>query len=192
VVLNTNSRYKRIAYNPITALQALVPRSGLDHAEALVIAEVQATALLKMIQAEQPPAPIKDLARHLDVVTKYDPEARPIGYHNMQHDTWYIGYGDEAVTGRDATIAHQLKRIIDAPFGDSLYPPVEVMATTLRQYYVAEYFATCLTLPARWVERAWRREEHDVRQLAELFAVTPEAMLFRLKTLRLVGPGYEL
>jgi len=38
--LDAKTRYMRITYNPMTALQALVPRSGLDHAEALVLAEV--------------------------------------------------------------------------------------------------------------------------------------------------------
>ena|SRR2546429_323718 len=146
-----------------------------------------------MIQLEQPPVRVEDLARHLDIVTKHDPEAGVIGYHGMQEDgTWYVGYGDETATSRDATVAHQLKRIIDAPFGDSLYPPCDVMATMLRKHYVAEYFAVCLTLPTRWVERAWRRGEQDVEALAELFAVTPESMLFRLKTLRLVEQGVEL
>jgi predicted transcriptional regulator len=174
------------------ALQALVPRSGLDNAEALVIAEVQATVLLRMIQANQPPAPMDVLARHLDIITKYDPEAGEVGYHGFDDETWYIGYGDEAVPSRDATIAHQIKRIIDTPFGDGLYPPSEVMGTTLRKHYVAEYFAMCLTLPARWVDRAWRRGDHDARQLAKLFGVTPAAMLFRLKVMRLVKPGVEL
>ena len=182
----------RITYNPMIALQALVPRSGLDYAEALVIAEVQATALLRMIRAKQPPAPVDMLARHLDVITKYDPEAGVVGYHGFDDENWYIGYGDEAAPSRDATIAHQLKRIIDSPFGDSLYPPVGVMATTLRKHYVAEYFAMCLTLPARWADRAWSQGDHDVRQLAELFGVTPEAMLFRLKGMRLLKPGVEL
>jgi hypothetical protein len=189
VVLTTNGRYKRIAYNPMTALQALVPRTALSHSEALIVAEIQATALLKMLQIEQPPAPVLKLARHLDVVTRHDPEAGTIGYCGIQDGTWYICYGDKTLASRDATVAHHLKRIIDAPFGDSLYPPIDVMATRLRQYYVAEYFATCLTLPARWVERDWRRGRQNVDSAAGSFGVTREAMLFRLKVLRMIGPS---
>jgi hypothetical protein len=189
--LKAKSRYEHIAYDPLLALRALVPRNGLDHAEALVVAEVQATALLKMAEVERPPVPMPALVQLLAVVTAYDPEAGVIGYHELRDGTWHIRYGDANEVGRDATVAHQLKRILDAPFGDAQYPPVEVMATMLRKHYVAEYFALCLTLPRRWVEQAWRREP-DVRRLAELFGTTPESMLFRLKTLRLMEPGYEL
>ncbi len=188
----TKRRYKHITYHPMSALQALVPRCGLDHAEALAIAEVQATALLKMVDVERPPVPVLELAEHLDVVCEHDPAAGVIGYCELRDEVWHISYGDVSPPGRDATIAHQLKRILDSPFGNALYPPVEVMATTLRGYYAAEYFAMCLTQPQRWVEQAWRRQDQDVGRLAELFGTTPESMLFRLKTLRLVEPGVEL
>src|SRR2546430_17148800 len=104
-----------------------------------------------MTRQEQPPVRVEDLARHLDIVTKHDPEAGVIGYHGMQEDgTWDVGYGDETATSRDATVAHQLKRIIDAPFGDSLYPPCDVMAAMRLKHYVPEYFAARLPLPPRW------------------------------------------
>ncbi|SRR6266536_3477214 len=186
------TRYQRITYNPLLALQALIPRSGLDHTESLTIAEVQATALLKMVGVIQPPVPVLILSEHLDVGTECDPTAGVVGYHRLRDDAWCIGYSDESPAGRNATIAHQIKCILDEPFGDALYPPVAVMATLLRKHHVAEYFAQCLTLPGQFVQQGWCRGDRDVEQLAELFGVSTASMLFRLKTLRLVEPGCEL
>jgi hypothetical protein len=187
------ARLKRIAYNPIFALQALVPRTGLDHTEALIVAEVQATALLKMVGAVRPPVPVLILARHLDVASEYDPTAGELGYHTPLRDTWCIGYSDPTPSERDATVAHQLKLILDAPFDDDeLYPPRWVMTPLLRKHHVAEYFAVCLTMPGAWVQQICRDGEPDVHSLALLFGATPNAMLLRLKSLRLVEPGYEL
>ncbi len=63
------------------------------------------------------------------------------------------------------------------------------MAPLLRKHHVAEYFAQCVTMPGAWVQQAWRRGERDVDGPAPLYGTTPDAMLFRLKTLRLVEPG---
>ncbi len=118
------ARLKRVVYNPITALQALVPRSGLDHTEALTVAEVQATALLKMVGVVRPPVPVLILAQHLDVTCEHDPSVGGLGCHTARDETWCIGYGDPDPSQRDATVAHQLKLILDAPFDvDELYPP---------------------------------------------------------------------
>jgi predicted transcriptional regulator len=115
-----------------------------------------------------------------------NPTAGVVGYHELRDDRWHICYGDAMPSARDATVAHQLKLILDEPFGNRLYPPTEAMATAVRKSYVAEYFAMCLTLPGHWVEQAWHDGERDVEQLATLFGTSAEAMRFRLKTLRLV------
>src|SRR6266536_776448 len=78
------TRYQRITYNPLLALQALIPRSGLDHTESLTIAEVQATALLKMVGVIQRPVPVLILYEHLDVGTECDPTADVVGYHRLR------------------------------------------------------------------------------------------------------------
>jgi len=186
-------RLKQIAYDPIPTLQTLVPRTGLDHTEALIVAEVQATALLKMVGVVQPPVPVLILAQHLDVECVHDPAAREIGYHQERGDSWCVGYGDLTPAGRDATVAHQLKLILDAAFDiDELYPPVAVMAPMLRRHHVAEYFAQCLTMPGAWVQQAWRRGERDGELLAERFGVSTASMMFRLRTLRLGEAAREL
>jgi hypothetical protein len=188
-----SGKLQQISYNPIQALQALVPRTRLDHGEGLVVAEVQATALLKMVGVVRPPVPVLLLARHLDVTCQHDPAAGEIGNHRLQDGSWCVGYGATTSSDRDATVAHQIKLILDAPFDvRELYPPVAVMSPVLRKYHAAEYFAQCLTVPGRFVQLAWRDGQRDVYELAELFGVTPKGMLFRLKTLRLMEPEREL
>jgi IrrE N-terminal-like domain len=183
-------RFRQVTYNPIRALQAFVPRTGLDHTEALIVAEVQATILLKMVGVIQPPVPVLILAQYLDVVYEHDALAGEVGYHVLRGDTWHIGYCDPNPSERNVTVAHQLKLVLDAPFDlDELYPPVAVMAPLLRKHHVAEYFAQCLTMPGAWMQQAWRRGDRDVERLAELYGVSAAQMLFRLKTLRLVELG---
>ncbi|MET7395960.1 ImmA/IrrE family metallo-endopeptidase [Dactylosporangium sp. NPDC005572] len=153
--------------------------------------EVQAGVLLKMVGVVRPPVPVPILAEFLDIACEHDEALGVLGHHAPDGDSWRIGYGDPTPLARNATVAHQLKLILDAEFDEGeLYLPVAVMAPRLRKHHAAEYFAQCLTMQSQMVQQAWcRGQEIDV--LAEEFDVTPEAMLFRLKTLKLVESAYE-
>lgn len=179
--------HKRAMFDPMLTLQALIPRSSLERAEALAVAEVQATALLKLACVRKPPVPVLTLAHYLGVVTEHKRSAGALGHHERRGDRWYIGYGDLTPAARDATVAHHLKLILDEPFGDRLYPPSDAMPSQIRKHHVAEYFAVCLTIPGHWVEQSWHDGEHDVEGLADRFGTSNEAMLFRVRALRLVA-----
>lgn len=179
-------RHRRAMLDPMLALQALVPRSSLESAEALTVAEVQATALVKLACIKEPPVPILDLANFLGVVTEREPAANVLGTHRMRGGVWHVGYGASTPAARDATVAHQLKLILDEPFGDRLYPPSDSMPTAVRKHHVAEYFAVCLTMPAHWVEQSWHDGERDLEGLAGRFGTSSEAMQFRIRAMRLL------
>jgi hypothetical protein len=177
----------------IRELRGLVPDRGLEHAEALFMAEVQATRLLRLAKVVEPSVPVTEIAGRVGVTVGHDADQQCMGRAESQVDgTWHISFKDARLPHQNAIIAHELKHIVDYQHGVALYPPVDVMATEYRWHYVAEYFATCLTLPRAFVERSWYRGEQDAQQLAELFETTPEAMLSRLRTLRLIEPDSGL
>lgn len=51
---------------------------------------------------------------------------------------------------------------------------------------LADYFATCVLLPADWVTEAWTRSHHSLAKLAEEFQVPEVAAWVRLKTRGLI------
>jgi hypothetical protein len=174
-------------------IAALAPRRGLDHAESLTIAEVQATELLRLGGIVGPPVSVVDIARRCDVWVSHDPTADELGVaFPGPGGTWHIRFPSDHPADREVTVAHQLKRILDQADEVVLYPPINIMTTAVRKHYVAEHFATCLTLPHEWIERVWRAGQQDVTQLARLLCTTPTAMMQRLQVLRLVGPDIEL
>src|SRR5262245_52793080 len=110
-------QHKRAMFDPTLVLQALVPRSSLDRPDALTVAEVQATALLKMAGVSEPPVEVLELARYLGVHTDHVSAAGALGNHRLDDDGWHIEYGDLTPAARDATVAHQIKLVLDEPFG---------------------------------------------------------------------------
>lgn len=166
---------------------SLVPNRQLTHGEALVVAEIQAMKLLRLGDVLKPPVPVADLAKRAGVVIEYRPFVDEVGALVSRNGRWHIRHASLDKPSIYATVAHQLKILLDQPFGDHLYPHQDVMAPQLRRHHVAEYFATTLTMPHEWIEQLWRQGEHDLKALARLFATTPSAMAFRLRALRLIG-----
>ncbi len=166
---------------------SLVPNRQLTHGEALVVAEIQAMRILRLGDVLKPPVPVVELAKRAGIVIEYRPLIDEVGSLTSRNGRWHIRHASLDKPSIYATVAHQLKILLDHPFGDHLYPYQDVMAPRLRRHHVAEYFATSLTMPHEWIEQLWRQGEHDIKALARLFATTPSAMAFRLRALRLIG-----
>ncbi len=87
------------------------------------------------------------------------------------------------------SIGHELKHIIDAPFSDTLYPPLYGQSTYDRREQICDYFSVALLMPSEWVRRVFVEEGiHDLRRIAQRFDVPLRAMQFRLAGLGLVDP----
>lgn len=170
---------------------SLVPNRQLTHGEALVVAEIQAMKLLRLGEVLKPPVPVVELARRAGIVVEFRPRVDEVGTLVSCHGRWHIRHSHLDEPSIYATVAHQLKIILDRPFGDHLYPHQDVMAPGLRRHHVAEYFATSLTMPHEWIEQLWRQGKRDITALARLFVTSPSAMAFRLRALRLIGPDAE-
>jgi hypothetical protein len=176
----------------LSSVIRLVPNHQLDHYEALVIAEVQAMKLLRLGGILIPPVPVVQLVQRAGIRVEPDPLVDELGSTFVRGGVWHIRHGIADQSDLQATVAHQLKLILDRPFGEALYPHQDVMGPQLRRHHVAEYFATCLTLPREWIEQLWRQGERDPAILADLFGTTSTAMRFRLQALRLIGSDPKL
>lgn len=173
----------------LSLVSGLLPNRQLSHEEALVVAEVQALKLLRLGGFMCPAVSTLVLAKRAGVIVEFERSVGEVGATFHRNGIWYLWHASLDSAGMHATVTHQLKIILDYPFGDDIYPHQDVMAPGIRRHHVAEYFAACLTMPQEWIEQLWREGERDVNALALRFAVTPRAMAFRLRALRLLESG---
>jgi hypothetical protein len=173
------------------SLRQLVPYRKLTHSESLYFAEQQAQAFLRLAHVHEPPVPIERLVREMGLATdiRDDPALNDLGQSSCDRITgeWTIRLNLERGTNsRGYVIAHEVKHILDFGFGDTLYRPVDVMTKTERAEHAANYFAACLMVPRPWIERQWRRGNHDLEALAAQFDVKATGMWLRLTALGLL------
>ena len=167
-------------------LTDLVPRRPLNPQEAIIVAEIQANMLLLYSEVTTIPVPVADLIKRLGIVVEHDPQVDKLGRAAVASDGhWHIRHQKVDDPDLPATLAHLLKIILDQPFGAGLYPPTEVATSGVRKHYVAEYFATALTMPQQWVKQAWDYQPDPI-VIANNFGVRHETMLFRLRALGLI------
>lgn len=165
----------------------LAPPWGLDHPEAVALAEQQARALRRIGAVLNPPVPVVELVRRCGIAVEYDPLVGKLGKSQLGADgRWRITYPDPEAFDLPLTVGHQLKLILDHPFGDALYPPREIITTHLRKYYCAEYFAACLILPREWLTNEWQSGNHDLAALADLFCAPTVVLETRLRAIGLL------
>ncbi len=86
------------------------------------------------------------------------------------------------------TLAHELKHILDHPFIDRLYPDLIHQDARRRAERAADYFAACLLIPRPMLKRLWGNGTQDVEALADVFAVSTQAMSYRLQQTGLAEP----
>jgi Zn-dependent peptidase ImmA (M78 family) len=87
------------------------------------------------------------------------------------------------------SLAHEFKHVIDAPFGETLYPAWRGLSAEDRAEHAANHFATCLLMPKAWVRRAYFNQgEHVLPRLAARFDVSQGAMRYRLESLGILEP----
>ncbi len=163
-------------------LRDLVPLRSLNRAEAMRIAELQASRLLARAELDTPPVPeslIADLPRiQVDRMT-------PIPVSGSAHwasSRWVIVLnGAEPLVRQRFSLAHEFKHVLDNPFIDFLYPGEPGQSSDERREQVADYFAACLLMPRMWVKRHWCQGSQDLPSLARRFKVSQMAMNVRLQ-----------
>lgn len=174
----------------IRKVRDLMPLKPLSVIDAMRIADIQATRLLTLLGVTEAPVPESALAGipriHIERLTP----APFSGATQWSKGRWLIVINGSETSGcQRMSIGHELKHIIDAPFSDSLYPPLHGQSTYDRWEQICDYFAVSLLMPTEWVRKVYLDEGiHDLRRLAQRFDVPLRAMQFRLAGLGLVEP----
>src|SRR5262249_49420047 len=134
--------------------------------EARVVAERQAMLLLRLLEITKPSVEIELITELPDieaVVGQNMPESGTADWH-ATHCLIRIN-ASESLGRCRATLAHELKHILDDPYTEILSPGIDP-----RLYHppeaepIGEYFAGCLLVPRPWLTRAWANGIHDVHE----------------------------
>ena len=179
-----------MAMTVLTQLREVVPMRALTRGEAVRIAELQATKLLRLSDVEQPPVPeaiITGLPRI--EVRRISPFAAS-GASHWSKGCWQIVVnGSEAPARQRLTVAHEFKHVLDHPFRHLLYPDVPGQRGYDRAEQVCDYFAGCVFMPKVWVAKAYYdRGIQRLDLLARRFRVSQMAMRVRLLQLGIIEP----
>ena len=172
----------------IADLRAVCPHRPLTFSEGLRVAELQANRLLEAAEIREPAVPdsvVTDLPR----VTVERVGRIPVsGSVHWAKGLWVISLNrHEPVARRRFSLFHEAKHVLDAPFGDVLYPSWRGLSGEERAEQVANHFAACLLMPKAWVRRAYfNHGPTSVPRLAAQFEVSQAAMRYRLESLGLV------
>ena len=175
----------------LQSLRALVPARGLQHHEALGVAERQAMRLLVLLEQREPPVAVGLIAELPRIEVRVLPNRDLAGLSGMsqwlkQQSHWLIAINrDDSQTRRRFTLGHEFKHILDNPYINVLYPKSE-QSDDDRAERMCDYFAACLLMPRPWVKRLWAQGVQDAAVLAATFNVSPAAMNRRLQDLGIV------
>lgn len=170
-------------------LRHLCPERPLRYAEAMVIAELQATRLLKRRGVASPPVPDEIVTTFPRVQVEHVQPLGVSGATAWSGGRWLVllNASEPAVRQRFSAF-HELKHAIDGPIAEIAYPARPGMSAEEYREAVANRFAACALMPRVWIKRAWFGSIQDIAALARLFGVSRDAMSYRLKTLGLIEP----
>lgn len=176
-----------MARGTLATLRDLMPPRALTQVEALRIAELQASRLLKMCGVKLPAVPTTVITEIPKIVVEVMVPWPVSGATHWTKGTWAIVInGKESKRRQRFTLAHEFKHILDYRHIDVAYPPTPTMSHKQRSEAICDYFAGCLLVPRPWLTAAWREGIHDVGALADLFEVSAPAIRTRLSQTGLI------
>lgn len=161
--------------------------------------ELAAEQLLAKIAIKEVPIPIEDVARALDIHISRAPSAEFSGLLIRKNGRALIGINSgEAPVRQRFTIAHEIGHFVLHPqkdaFVDFRTERGKGEAKPPRERH-ADMFAAALLMPRTSLLKDFRRlakngfSDHITATLARQYAVSEEAMRFRLMNLNSLGAG---
>jgi Zn-dependent peptidase ImmA (M78 family) len=160
----------------------LSPARPLRFAEALRIAELQATRLLALTGVETMPVP-SEVVSELPRVRVAWRELPTSGLSYWNGQVWVIALNrSEPSTRQRFTLFHEYKHIIDHGRADELYRSEE------QAEQAADYFAGCVLMSRLQLKRAWTQGLQRPSVLARHFRVSERAVNVRLAQVGLSEP----
>lgn len=174
-------------------LRGTMPARPVSLTEAYVLAERQATELLRLLAVSHVPVPVARLAELPRVEIQVEPRHRMLdksGFsHRWENGRWLIVVNKHDVPGRRRfTLAHEFKHVLDHSIANIAYAQLGHGNPKHQQRqieHICDHFAACLLMPRTVVKRAWANGIQDIDALAGLFKVSLSAMQVRLDYLGL-------
>ncbi len=175
--MNTTNHTSR---SLLAALRALRPPRHLSDDEARSVAERQAALLIKRAGADYPVD--VDLLDHLPGLAVQRDRSLPDAVAGSSHWTgteWLICLNAHHPDERQRfTAFHELHHIIEHPN--------QRFAGSAAAERLADHFSACVLMPRTLVKHAWASGVQDEHELAQIFAVSDQAMHVRLVKLGLI------
>lgn len=175
----------------VAELRSLTPHRPLSVPESLRVAELQANRLLRSSDVHEPAVPEGVITELPRIAVERVSRAPVSGAVRWSRGFWLVAINrGEPLVRQRYTLAHELKHVLDAPFGELLYPEWRGMSEHDRAEHVANHFAACLLMPKAWVTRHYfDKGVTDLRRLAYRFEVSQTAMRIRLESLGVLAPA---
>lgn len=170
----------------LATLRSLIPSQPPSFAQALRIAELQAARLLELTEVTEAPVSEEAVLSLPRIRLRYHQLAAASGMTYWNGEAWVIGINShEPLTRQRFTILHEYKHIVDHGSTARLYTGGRRRRPDRQAELAADYFAGCVLMPTKLLKRAWFGGVQQVRELAQLFDVSPRAIEVRLDQLGL-------
>lgn len=177
VTTNTSTQLKPSA---LRRLRAIIPTRDCEFAEALQIAERQATLLAGLLAEDGDGIQLHQLEGLPRIRISYD--LLPVsGLSHWNGREWVISLSAADPLERQRfTALHEFKHIIDHGHAVRLYTGSRYQPAAEQAERVADYFAGCALVSKRDLKRAWGDGLQRPEALASHFAVSVAAIRTRL------------
>lgn len=156
-----------------------------------MVAERQANRFHALMQITEPPFPEQAIEYLPRIHVRYLATRRLDGALSWSRGNWHILVGTTNTTwGRVRfSLGHEFGHLVTHPVHDVIYRDRRAMPASVQAERAADYFAACLLMPKRWMQRAYFDEGiRDPRALARAFQVSTTAMRYRIDQLGLHEP----
>ncbi|GAB4078662.1 ImmA/IrrE family metallo-endopeptidase [Nostocoides australiense] len=173
----------------LAGLRSLVPHRALSFAEALRIADLQATRLRELTGATDDAFPEEAVAGlpRIRIVRRAIPTS---GMSYWDGQEWIIALNSREPEARQRfTLLHEYKHIVDHGRADRLYTGTRNTDAEKQAEQAADYFAGCVLMSRVLVKRAWSCGHQTPEALADIFQVSPRAAEVRVAQLGLTDPA---
>ena len=176
----------------LAQLRAFSPRRPLRYAEALRVAEHQASWLLHLAGVKEPPVPTDLLLNLPRIEVVVDEQPLISGSAHWSGRRWVIVLNArERARSQRLALAHELKHIIDHTTRSYLYTGMPGLTAAEQAERAADYFAGCLLVPRRWLRAACWSGHRTSAAVGRLFQVPVPAARNRLGQCGLAPSGED-
>jgi Zn-dependent peptidase ImmA (M78 family) len=171
-----------------------MPARPVSLTEAYMLAERQATELLRLLEVRHVPVPVWRINELPRIEIHVQPQVIMVdksGFsRRWENGHWLIVINSHDVRGRRRfTLAHEFKHVLDHSVAGVAYAHLgqgDAKRRDRQVERVCDHFAACLLMPRPVVKRAWTSGIQDIEALAGLFKVSSAAMQVRLDYLGLL------